>query len=239
MLAGAALAKSDNPFECGYPLGLIAPDVRYDFMCAATAQQDISDNLDKILEIAEHSVPEMTQSAEEFAQRVGGSLLSVNVKERDSAVLKVADEYRGDATLLCDPVRATVMIPSDNVQLTRAVLALHESTCAVKDLIAAPSRTGLAIINAKVTLANGLKGEIQFVTEHMRQAMQLTHASYKKIDSLTKAYSKSALPEEIANEIKRLENDCLDSHATAVFLDGLDRYVDKSTAKEHLSPALV
>ena len=239
MLAGAALARYDNPYESGFSPSLDVPTARYDFLRASTAQQTVSKDLDEILEIAERSVPEMTDSAQGFAARVGGTVLSVNVKARDSAVPKVAGEYRGDAILLCDPVRATVIIPADNVDLARAVLALHESTCAVKDLIAMPSKTGLAIINAKVTLANGLKGEIQFVTEHMRQAMQLTHARYKKIDSLTKEFSKSELPEDIANEIKRLERDCVDLHATAVYLDGLDRYVDKDTTKAQVSPALV
>lgn len=237
MQAGAALFDNEQNYAPEADSQAASISLRYEFLKAATARQTISQDLGVIMDMAAKSIPEMTRSAEDFAARVGGTLGAVGVKSHGSAAPKVTNEYKGDAGLLCDPVRATVIIPADNVDLCRAALALHESTCAVKDLLAKPSKTGLAILNAKVTLGNGLKGEIQFVTPHMHQAMQHTHNSYKKIDELTTAFAEKALPVKIASEIKRLETDCVDYHATAAYLDDLDRFVDKKTAKAHPSPA--
>ena len=239
MLATAALKKYEEFSSAG---GVSAADSaadRFETLKSATARQTISADVDVIFALAAKSVPEMTNRASEFAAMVGGTVDTVNVKSRESGDFKIRNEYNGDSSLLCDPIRATVIIPTDNVDLCRAALALHKSTHAVKDLIERPSKTGLAILNAKVALSNGLKAEIQFVTPHMYQAMQATHGSYKKIDSLTAAFAEVALPPEVSKEINRLKKDCQDYHATGAFLDGLDRYVDKAAIGVHSSPALI
>lgn len=216
---------------------LAAVATRYDSLKRATARQTISSDLTEILSIAAESMSEMTRKAVDYAALMSGNLEVVNVKAWTSAAFKVENEYSGNARLLCDPVRATIVIPSDNVNLARAVLALHASTCAVKDLLACPSKTGLAILNSKIQLDNGLKGEIQIVTPHMREAMLKTHGRYKEIDTLAAQFSDTVIPISTANQIRALKADCQDLHATAAHFDGLDRYVDKRAGKSHLSPA--
>lgn len=237
MQAGAALLTDKEDFAPETDTQAASVSLRYEFLKAATAQQTVSQNLKEILDLSANSMLAMINTVEDYADRVGGQIAAINLKKPESAEPKVANEYNGDASLLCDPIRATIVIPADNVELTRAALALHESTCAVKDLIESPSKTGLAILNAKVRLKNDLVAEIQFVTPNMRKAMQETHGNYKKIDGLMASFANQALPLEVASEIKHLKASCQDCHATASYLDGLDRYVDKKSVKAHVSPA--
>lgn len=237
MLATAALEKNEDFFSAGdIPAAISAAD-RLETLKSATAQQTVSQDRQEIFALAAGSTDLMAARAAEFAALTEGKVHAVCVKAEESANFKIDNEYAGVSKFLCDPVRATVIIPASHVDVCRAALALHESTVAVKDLIASPSKTGLAILNAKVKLENGLVGEIQFVTPYMHQAMQSTHDSYKKIDSLTAAFAEVALPIEIGREIKKLKTDCMDYHATGSFLDKLDRYVDKKRAGAHSSPA--
>ena len=240
MQASAALAKYDNPYESGLSPSFAAPTARYAFLRAATARQTLTTDRHVLFDIAEQSLDLMIDEALEVLNQIPGAKLDRSgIKTRESGFHKIDTEYKGDVTRLCDAVRVTIIFPADSVELVRAALALNESVCAVKDYIAKPSETGLAIINAKKKLKNGLVGEMQLVTPYMHQAMQVTHGSYKKIDSLTTQFSKEKIPEEVSNEINHLERDCVDTHATGSFLDGLDRYVDKATTKAHGSPALV
>ncbi len=233
MLAEAALAKFDDRDIVGSAPTTLSPALRWEFLKAATARQDISDRK-ALFDLTAESLGVMTKRAQEFATLIKGSRVdSVCLKERESADYKIDNEYSGDVTQLCDGVRATVIIPANDVEFCRAALALHECTRGVHDLIAKPSKTGLAIINAKVELENGVVGEIQFVTPNMRTAMQDTHAKYKKIDRLVNQFPNDKIPEAEAKKIKALRVDCQDTHATAVHLDGLSRFVDKGTGKAH------
>ncbi len=210
---------------------------RYQVLRKATSQQTISSDLTEILSVAAESMPEMTLKAVDYANRMGGELKIVNVKTWTSAAPKVENEYDGNASLLCDPIRATVIIPAENIELARAVLALHESTCAVKDLLVRPSKTGLAILNAKIELDNGLRGEIQFVTPNMYQAMQQTHGKYKEIGRLVDQFAAVAIPADVASKINQLSVDCVDIHTTGAALDDLSRYVDKRPLEDHPAQA--
>lgn len=183
-----------------------------------------------LLEEAAASVPALESLAQEFADLLGGRVVALGLKKPETAHYKIRHKYNGEAQKACDLVRCTIIIDADDVPVARALLGLHDSVVAYKDLINKASKTGWQILNSKVTLANGHCAEIQIVTPQMWEAMQQSHDSYKEIMDLTNQFAGSAVPDEQAAKINSLRAKCADLHATGAALDRLHRFVDMTPA---------
>lgn len=228
MLAIAAFSEIKQNLKMGADL---PPSVleRLRDLRKATALNHLSDE-QELLDDAEASVSKMESRAEEFASLLGGQVIELGLKKRDGAAYKIKHKYNGVAQKACDLVRCRILIDADDVPLARALLGLHDSVTALKDLVARKSKTGLQILNAKVALENGHVGEIQIVTPNMYQAMQQTHTRYKEIHDLTNQFAGAAMPDEQAAKISELRVRCDDLHATGASLDRLHRFVDRAPA---------
>lgn len=210
-----------------------------------TSRQTVVQSVEHLIDLCANSLDLMEEASEEFADAVGGKVVAVGLKDKQALIDKIVHDYNGDFRCLRDGVRSTIVYSDDNIISCYAAAALNKRVKEIKDTLVKKSKTGLAQLNIKSALPNGLIGEMQLVTPWMYEAKKLTHPMYKEIDGLTKQFAQTVIPHEVAKKIRYLEESCINLHNTGLAWDGLEsiqcpyQNVDNIRQRVHSRPAFV
>ena len=140
-----------------------------------------------LLEQAAAQKPEFDAKLQQAAEAAGGTAKFAAVKSIDRAAQKLANDYGGDASLLRDAVRGTIVVESER-DLSRAVKEIKSrfDVVRVKDRFEAPTNVGYSDIVVNVKLPGGIVGEIQVNLPEFVEAKSVAHKLYEVARSLPK-----------------------------------------------------
>ena len=138
---------------------------------------------------------EIDRMADEIAAKYGGRVAKAPIKSEKRALEKIADDYGGNAALIKDLARNTIVVPRDKID--DVVRDLEQAGARVKRIDPDSNLYGYSGVNSNVRTKSGLIAEIQ-------------------VNSREMIYAKE--PEELARNI--LGNDVYDEVASKVNMPG-------------------
>lgn len=154
--------------------------------------------LKEIYARAQQVKPEFDGKITKIAEAVGGEALLPELKALDRAKEKINANYNGDASMIRDVLRASVIVSSGS-----EVTAVYQSLFDDFDVIETSARNGYAekvhssdgYFHAKMDVVfNGIFAEIQIHTQAMMAAKGMAHKLFEQRQTIKRSIPKGARP---------------------------------------------
>jgi hypothetical protein len=113
---------------------------------------------------------EIDSMADKVAEMFGGQVAKAPIKSEERAIQKIMNDYDGDATLIKDLARNTIIVSPDKMDAVAAELAKRGAN--VKVINGATDPLGYSGINSTIKTQAGIFGEIQVNTPAMIYAKE-------------------------------------------------------------------
>jgi hypothetical protein len=167
--------------------------------------------LQEILVIAEQIKPIFDKKIQQLAYSVQGSAILPPLKSIERARAKIIADYNGDATMIRDILRASIIVDS-----TRQVNEAYNAASNYFSVIKEGSRNGYTgtvhssdgYFDAKLDIAiAGIYAEIQIHTQAMIVAKEKVHFLYQQRQAIIRSVEKGVRPTaEQKKEIDKLNS---------------------------------